>query len=149
MRVKQLRVNDIDQIKRIVTRCKGLILHTDYTYWTLLYNFRNLCFGIEKKNEMIGFITGVKNSTSKDTLFVWQLGVLSAHRRKGYATKLLQEFVHSASKIGCKKIRFTIEKPNSKSKNFFFAFAQEKGYSIKSAGSVDSHEFKTIYEMGL
>ena len=153
MRIRRGRVGDIEEIMTVTRECDGLISHTPYTYWVLLYHLWKSCFVLEHKRKVIAFVLGMQNTSRRSTFFLWQIGVSSRYRLRGHATRLLDHIMRQAITIDCRRVLFTIEHSNRGSRAFFEKFAARKGYTLRrlkrlslpstSSGTVGT----TLYEM--
>ncbi|SRR5258708_11608668 len=140
MLVRNCNEKDVDNIRQFVNLCKPLTLHTPYTYWVLFTNFSESCLLIEENNLIVGYISGIKSASLKNTFFIWQIGVRKEFRGKGYAQILIKTIIEVAKKQGCSKIQFTIEPENSISLNTFKNFAVKKNIAMKKLTTLEYHD---------
>ena len=115
-------------------QCDYLGVHTPYSYWIACNYFGDSCFIIKENNDVAGTILTVRN---KDTLFVWQIGVLKEYRNKGYSQVLYDCVLDYARKNGQCKIAMSIDLTNKASFNALASFCKRNNLSFKEAGFVD------------
>src|SRR5699024_5879755 len=78
---------------RIVEESKVLDVNSSYSYlmWSKYFNETSIVAECEDK--VIGFVSGFRQPTSLDTLFVWQVAIDPAFRGLGLATKLIEQLL--------------------------------------------------------
>lgn len=154
MIIRKCTVEDVDSLRRFVDRCKPLELHTPFTYWTLFNYFSNICFLMIEKDELIGFISGIKGSLDKEVVYLWQIGVSKSHRGKNYASVLIDNFIKAVIELDCNKIQVSISPDNEASYNTFLKYAKEHSYNFAKIGEVkyndqlsDKKEYEILYQI--
>jgi diaminobutyrate acetyltransferase len=120
--------------REISKQCEYLGVHTPYSYWVVCHCFGDSCFIIKEENKIIGTIMTVRN---KDTLFVWQIGVLKGHRKKGYSQILYDSVLDYARKNGQTKISLSIAPENTASFNALASFCRRNGLTYKQIDFVN------------
>ena len=115
-------------------QCDYLGVHTPYSYWVVCNCFGDSCFMLKEKDKVIGTILTVRN---KDTLFVWQIGVLKEYRRKGYSQILYDAVLNYAHKNGQTKLSMSVDPTNEASFNSINCFCRRNNLTSKQVGSVD------------
>ena len=153
MKIRNLKEDDIHEIRNFVNLCKPLGLHTAFTYWVLAKYFNNICFVAEDQNAIAGLLTSIKCSVNDNLIYLWQIGISPQHRRKQYASLLVKKLVDSAIQIGVKHIQFSIADENIASYEMFSGFAEENGLTMRKIDKLyfndsltDTSEFEHIYE---
>jgi len=101
----------------------------------MLRYFKDSCIVAEFKNEIIGFLLGLRSQVDKEKIFLWQIGVFSKYRQMEIGKRLLIEFEKVAGDKGCKIIELTVDPKNKPSYMFF----EKNGYN-----NVSSHEGEII-----
>ncbi|KYC53386.1 MAG: Acetyltransferase (GNAT) family protein [Candidatus Methanofastidiosum methylothiophilum] len=154
MIIRKCTVEDIDSLRIFVNECKPLELHTPFTYWTLFNYFSNLCFLILDEEKVIGFISGIRSSVDKDTVYLWQIGVSKEYRGKKYASLLIDHFIKAVSDLDCNKIQVSISPENESSYNAFAKYTKENSFSFFKIGEVKyqdqlsgKDEFEILYQI--
>jgi L-2,4-diaminobutyric acid acetyltransferase len=144
---------DYPALRRVIDESESLDHHTDYTYWVALNQWPSL-FLIAKRNErIIGFAFGLRNDGNPERLFLWQIGVVSSERRRGIATKLVNELCVRAVREGVQELWFTIADEIAPSRALFRKLASAFGSSMVEHGSTGDlggplHE-ERIYSIAL
>ncbi len=105
----------------------GLDLNSSYYYLFLADKFSDTCILAKSDNEVIGFIAGLRPPPSLDTLFVWQITVADAHRRKSIAHKMLRALLSRLVDDGTRYLDASVTPSNVASKQMFRSFAERIG----------------------
>lgn len=74
-----------------------------------------------------GFVTGFRRPSSPETLFVWQVAVDSAHRRRGIAVDLLVALVTRLQGSGVRQLEATVATSNKASLALFQSVSRRFG----------------------
>jgi L-2,4-diaminobutyric acid acetyltransferase len=127
----------VDAIRRFVSRCPPLDLHSAFTYWVLCAYFSDSCLIMEGDEGVIGFASGVPASSERGLFYFWQIGVAPDCRGKGYATALIERMAEMALRGGCHTLQVSIAPDNAASLGAFARFAQGHGLGMKKKGRVD------------
>lgn len=134
----------------LASKCRPLDLHTPYTYWVLCHYFSKQCFILEEEASPIGFISSV---TTKDCVFVWQIGILEEYRKRKLSRLLLQA-VFSFAKGEGMKLQTSISQENNASKAAFNGFCHSNNLSLYQIGELNLKtndgtfsESETLYEI--
>lgn len=79
------KYEDTDSIKEIINDCnRYLAFYGKYTYWMLANMYEGYSYVAEDHDGVCGFITALP-IPDKNSVFIWQLGVKSNHRKQGIA----------------------------------------------------------------
>jgi len=130
MKIRNVSIQDAPVLRKLASLCPPLDLHTPYTYWLLTFMYNDTCFILEVDDKIAGFITSVY---SKNTLFIWQIGILPEFRRQGLSTALLKQVFTKADELGITKINVSIAEDNQSSNGSFQAFCREHGFTMQKA----------------
>jgi len=133
-----LKPTDFLKVKECAAKCKPLEDYDSHIYKILLKYFDNTCFTAEHNGEVAGFVISFMSQTSKDTCFLWQIGVDPAFQGKGIATDLLKKFEKHLKELGCKRIELTIDPENIASQKLF----EKNGYKNASSNEGETIEVK-------
>ena len=115
-------------------QCDYLGVYRPYCYWTICNFFGDSCFIVKENDKVAGTIFTVRN---KDTLFVWQIGVLKEYRKKGCSQMLYDAVLDYARKNGQSKIAMSIDPTNQASFNALTSFCKRNNLTFKQTGYVD------------
>lgn len=148
--------SDVDMVRKFVSLCKPLDLHSPFTYWILAKYFRDYCFILLEEDKIIGFISSIKSASDYNNLYLWQIGIAESKRGQGYAAMLIDKVVEQARKSDCKKIQFSIAPENEPSHNAFNSYADINGLTMDRIDKLEINdtlsgiiEFEDIYEINL
>lgn len=141
LRTRRPRETDGAAIWEIVRDAGPLDLNSAYCYLVLCRDFGETCLVAEEGGRVVAFVTGYRMPDRPATLFVWQIGVDTAHRGAGLATRLLKELL---GRPGCRGVRFletTIGPSNAASRALFQGLARDLGTPFAAAGEFGAHLF--------
>lgn len=127
MTIRPLTVVDSPKVQSLIADCPPLDIHTPYTYWTILSRKPSFCFGAWKDDELLGVVLAIP---SGDSVFVWQIGVLSADRGQGIARALLDKVLTAANHSRILALEATVGPENDTSRKLFGAFASSHGFEL-------------------
>lgn len=134
MEVVSASAKDYLTFRETSKKCDYLGVHTPYSYWVVCNFFGDSCFMIKDQENIIGTIMTVRN---KDTLFVWQIGVMEEYRRKGYSQILYDAVLNFARQNGQTKIAMSVDLENQASFRSINRFCKRNNLLSKQVGSVD------------
>ncbi|WP_373232898.1 diaminobutyrate acetyltransferase [Cohnella sp.] len=146
--------NDGASMWRMVKESGKLDLNSPYHYLTMSHWFSDSCRLAEDphNNRLVGMVTGFRQPSHPETLFVWQIAVDDHYRGRGIARRLLDELTAN------RKIRYveaTISPSNLSSKRLFEKWAAARQASIViSEGFSETcfpgqqHEREDLYRIG-
>lgn len=142
---------DLRSVRRIVDESESLTCHSTFTYWVALSEWPNLFIVARDDEEVVGFTFGLRNADHPDRVFLWQIGVPRAHRRRRIAETLLREFCSRAAAVGAQELWVTIEDENEASRVLFYKLALALSTEMVRRGSTGDLgkllEPETIYSM--
>jgi len=154
LQIRNCKPDDILTVRRFVSLCKPLGVHTGYTYWMLFNYFGDSCFLMEENGVPIGYISGMKSSTFKDVFFLWQIGVAAEFRDRGYAYLLLEKAMEAAKRLDCKVMQFSIESASEVGYKAISGFAKRNNLKMSALGEIkyphsvrETIEQDTLYEI--
>lgn len=123
MKIREAKKKDVEDYKKLreesmkdYSKLAGekMTLNEDLRKEFLqLISKNNLILMLELKKNIIGFISGNFNSANKSS-YISDIFIEKEFRKKGYATKLLKEFIRIAKEKGIKKVRLGVRKNNIK-----------------------------------
>ena len=139
---------------RIVEESKVLDVNSSYSYlmWSKYFNETSIV--AECEDEVIGFVSGFRQPTSLDTLFVWQVAIDLDFRGLGLATKLIEQLLKQLGD-DVSYLEATVTPSNIPSSKLFKGIAEKNNTdcSIFECFSEDqfpdpSHEAELTYRVG-
>lgn len=107
-----------------------LDLNSSYAYLLWCRDFADTTVVCEVDGAVVGFATGYLRPAAPGALFVWQVGVDSAHRGQRLALGMLRWLHRRAAPLGASRIETTISPDNTASQALFQALARTLGTDI-------------------
>jgi len=152
-KINNITINDIPEIRKCVSKCNPLDMHTPYTYWVIANFFSECSFTISCDNKIIGFITSIKSFNN--VFFIWQMGVLPDFRKMGLAQILINTVVEVIKKQNVYSLYASIDINNMESMHSFGKYAKNKNYALLKSGELhltdllikDFIENENIYQL--
>ena len=124
---------DAPVLRYLAKRCYPLDVHTQYIYWVVAKYYGEGGFILEKDGEPVGYLMTVD---ARKALFVWQIGILPAHRGKGLSQMLIHETAEYAKSMG-KNLEVTIAEENLASFSAFQRYCERHGMLMEKAELVE------------
>lgn len=149
-------IQDTAEISQLIRSTGFLEPNTTYAYLLLSHHFSATSAVAECGGEIVGCLLGYRLPEQRDCLFVWQVGTLAAHRRRGIGRRLLRE-IHSRRALqDLKHLEFTIAPTNAPSLSLFESWAREIGTEMTQVGKfsaalfgASNHEDEEVFRIGL
>ncbi len=117
-------IKDAPAIHQLVMECKTLDLNSRYLYLLLCTHFDSYTLTAKTPGgSLAGFVSSYPHPKMKNTLFIWQVGVSSNHRKQGIASRLLNTLISNAVLSNIKYIEATVTPSNRASFNLFVKIA--------------------------
>ena len=112
-----------------LARANGLDENSPYAYllWTEYFGDTTVVATTVDDDTPIGFVTAFRPPDDDHTVFVWQIGVDDAHRRRGIAGHLLDELVE---RCGATHLEATVTPSNTASETLFRRFGARHGAPV-------------------
>ncbi|WP_260981947.1 diaminobutyrate acetyltransferase [Paenibacillus sp. 32O-W] len=155
VRFRKPQAEDGARIWELVRQSRVLDVNSVYCYIMLCRYFAETCVIAEKEGELTGFVTSCPVPGSRDTLFVWQIGVAESERGQGVGRRLLEELLKRES---CRDIRYletTISPSNGPSRALFARLTDSLETKMVEAGGFpaqmfpgEEHEEEKLYRIG-
>ena len=133
-KINNITSNDIPEIRKCVSECYPLDLHTPYTYWVIANFFSECSFKISYDNKIIGFITSIKSFNN--VFFIWQMAILPDFRKMGLSQILIDNVVEVIKKQNIYSLYVSIDANNIKSKHSLSKYATNKNYTFVKSGEL-------------
>lgn len=120
VKIRTMKPEDVEGVHEFIKERKGLLFtHNKYIYRIMAECFCNTCFVAENDDKIIGFMSGFMSQIDPSIFFIWQYGVSESHEKTNVPMRLFINMVSAARKMGCKKLRFTIEEGSERAERFF------------------------------
>lgn len=147
-------VADGAEIWRMVRDSGKLDLNSPYYYLTMTRWFPESCrvAADPESGRLVGVVTGFRQPTNPDTLFIWQIAVDERYQGRGIARNLLDEITQHPE---IRYLEATISPSNRASLRLFSGWASSRGIAIESSAGFDEtcfpngeHEREDLYRIG-
>jgi L-2,4-diaminobutyric acid acetyltransferase len=111
-----------------LAKANGLDENSPYAYLLWTEYFRDTTVvATDDADAPVGFVTAFLRPDDASTVFVWQIGVDDAHRRRGIAGRLLDELFERA---GATALEATVTPSNTASETLFRRFGERHGLPV-------------------
>jgi L-2,4-diaminobutyric acid acetyltransferase len=127
------------EIWRLARSC-GLDLNSPYLYLVWCRDFADTSVIAEVDGVAIGFVTGYRRPAEPATLFVWQVAVGKAWRRKGLAIAMLAHLRDQLAP-GLRFVEASVTPSNEASAGLFRSLAASSGVEVASGELFGGFEF--------
>ena len=128
--IRNVNQEDHALLRRLAQACRPLDVHTPYTYWVNATYNSKCSFILEVDGVASGFVMAIE---MPEVIFLWQIGIVSSLRRKGYSYYLIDDCVKYAESVG-KDIELTIDAENANSNVAFIAYCFKKNLDMVALG---------------
>ncbi len=139
---------------KLVRDSGSLDLNSSYCYILLGEWFSESCRVAEhpQQKHLLGIVTGFRQPSAPETLFVWQIAVDKSYRGQGIAMKLLDELIADPQ---IRYLEATISPSNLSSCRLFEKWAVSRNASVAVSKGFDEtcfpdqcHEREQLYRIG-
>lgn len=143
-------VTDGPDIWRIVAEA-GLDLNSRYAYLLWCRDFSSTSVVARTSGQIVGVGVGYVRPDAPETVFVWQIAVVAAHRSKGVAAMMLDFLIRCT---GAEYLEATVTPSNLASNAMFASLAKRWRSNLDSSKLFtsevfpDSHEDEYLYRIG-
>jgi L-2,4-diaminobutyric acid acetyltransferase len=134
------RKSDAAQIYQLIKQSPPLDLNSEYLYFLQVTHFSQTCLVAECADQLLGFISGYRQPSQIDQLFIWQVAVAASARGQGLATRLLTQLAQTQSQP-LRSLFTTIGPSNLASKRLFEAFAAKYQLAIEQSAFINPDDF--------
>jgi L-2,4-diaminobutyric acid acetyltransferase len=111
-----------------LAKANGLDENSPYAYLLWTEYFRDTTVvATDDADAPVGFVTAFLRPDDASTVFVWQIGVDDAHRRRGIAGRLLDELFE---RTGATALEATVTPTNTASETLFRRFGDRHGLPV-------------------
>lgn len=119
----------------------GLDVNSPYAYLLLCRSFAQTCVLAEYGPRAVGFLSAFREPERPDTVFVWQIAVAPAHRRRGLGSALLRDLLGRPPCTGVRYLEATVTPGNGASRALFQGLAAACGTVCRAGGGFPRHLF--------
>ena len=110
-----------------LAKSSGLDENSPYAYLLWTEYFGDTTVVAIDDDRPVGFVTAFARPDEPESVFVWQIGVDDAHRRRGIAGALLDELVE---RCGADHLEATVTPSNTASETLFRRFADRHDAAV-------------------
>lgn len=126
-----------------------------YLYLRLCRDFAETCIVAEHADSVVGFVTGYRPPEREGVIFLWQIGITRAMRRRGLGKKLVSAFLGCKGAQGASLLETTVSPSNTASRALFRAVARDldtecrvsQGFTTDQFPD-DEHEAEDLFRIG-
>lgn len=139
---------------RAVQEAGTLELNTAYFYLIFCSDFGQTCLVAEQDGHIAGVLVGYRLPQDPETLFCWQIGVLSPWRGQGLARRMLQAWLALPANCDARWLTATVADSNEASKRLFRGYATSNGLACEVTPHFTEdllpagHEPEPLYRIG-
>jgi L-2,4-diaminobutyric acid acetyltransferase len=124
-------VEDGPALWNLARESGGLDVNSPYAYLLLGHLFTDTCVLAEDATGPAGFTSALLAPGRPETLFVWQVAVHPARRRRGLAGRMLRHLLGRPACAGVRAVEATVTPGNRASRALFVRLAAEMGASCR------------------
>lgn len=121
-------LDDGVELWRAAQAAGGLDVNPRYAYVLWARDFAATTAVAHLGGEVVGYVTAYRRPDAPSTLFVWQVAVLPAARRRGLGQRMLHHLVDRNPAITA--LEATVTPDNAASHAMFGRFASERGSEV-------------------
>jgi len=134
MKIRNITENDIPQMMELIKNCEHLHFERAGIYWFFWKFFRDTCFVAVENEKIIGLLMGIISQSDPKEAYIYNLGVLLDHRRKGIGSGLIDHFCKKVKEKGCEFITLTTLVDNEYAIKYYQKMGFEKPIKIEKVG---------------
>jgi L-2,4-diaminobutyric acid acetyltransferase len=148
-------VEDGKAIWELVKSTKVLDLNSSYNYIMLSKYFSDTCVVADAEGKIAGYISAFCSPIDPEVLFIWQVAVDEAYRRRKLGMIMLK---HLLERESCRQVRFyeiTVAPSNKAADALYRKFAADLGVPCEVAECFPArlfpggqHEEEMLYRIG-
>lgn len=152
--IRMPKVEDGKHIHVLVKKTSVLDVNSEYVYLLLGTHFQQSCAVVEVDSKLVGFVSAYIPPNQPDILFVWQVAVDKAYRKRKLAIAMLKEIIHRPFCRNIKYIHSTIAPSNFASRSLFMSLARylDAGFYEQPMFKADcfscQHEDELLFTIG-
>lgn len=149
-------ITDGARLWRLAADSGTLDVNSPYSYLLWCRDFADTTVVGSAGGPVVTFVTGYLRPGAPDTLFVWQVAVDAAHRRRGLAGRALDALVDQvARQHTVAYVEATVTPDNVPSARLFAGFARARGASLTTQSLFGKemfpggpHDEEVLYRIG-
>ena len=142
-KIRNITERDAAVLRFLAQNCPPLGVHTHYTYWVVAKYYSEGGYILENDGNPVGYIMTVD---APSAIFIWQIGILSEHRRKGLSQMLIEAVVRYANKVS-KNLEVTIAADNVSSYCAFHCFCLKNKITFEKIDNVNIRDlYDTVFK---
>lgn len=149
-------VEDGGEIYSFIKECGSLDLNSPYCYLLQSAHFADTSVLARDQDENpAAYLSGYSPPLNRNVLFVWQIGVAAAWRKKGLAKTLIRHVLDRQENNHIEYVEATVTSSNAASQNLFTSLATSLKAPLRKTtffepdhfGPVD-HEAEILFRIG-
>ncbi|MFC7326532.1 diaminobutyrate acetyltransferase [Marinactinospora rubrisoli] len=141
MRLAPPSIDDGRHLWALARDC-GLDVNSPYAYTLWCRDFAATSVVARgPSGEVHGFVTGYVRPDSRDTYFLWQVGVHAAARGRGLARRMLDHIGDRITGDGLAFLEATVTPDNAASRALFASFARDRGAPLEWTPLFETRHF--------
>lgn len=149
-------IEDGGEIFTFIRACGSLDVNSPYCYLLQCAHFADTSvLAKDSSGNVVAYLSGYSPPLHSNVLFVWQIGVAAAWRKKGLAKTLIRHVLDRKESNHLEYVEATVTSSNSASQNLFTSFAKSLSAPLRKItffepdnfGPVD-HEAEILFRIG-
>lgn len=131
------RLEDGGTLWALARAAGGLDVNSPYAYLVLCRSFARTCVLAEADDQPVGFLSAFRPPSDPAAVFIWQLGVLPAYRRRGVAGALVRGLLARPACAGVRFVEATTTPGNAAVRALFRRLAAAAGTRYQEGSGFD------------
>ncbi|MGI6488196.1 MAG: diaminobutyrate acetyltransferase [Syntrophothermaceae bacterium] len=120
-------VEDGAAIWELVKNTRVLDINSPYSYLMFARYFQDTCVAAEDAGKIVGFVSAFRSPAAAEVIFVWQVAVEEAYRRRGLGMAMLTHLLNSQACRGIRFLEITVTPSNQAASSLYRRLAKELG----------------------
>lgn len=146
---------DGQKVWKLIRDAGTLDLNSAYCYLLLSDYYRDTCVIAEDGHEIAGFLSSFYSPREERTLFVWQIAVADAYRKRGIGKAMLSHLLDREIHRKMVYLEATVSPANIASDRLFQSMARDQAVSVQITSGYKAqlfpeqkHEDEPLYRIG-
>lgn len=155
VQIRKPEVSDAGDVWQLVRDSGNLDVNSAYCYMLLASHFAETCLLAERRDRLVGFVTGYRPPDKDDTAFLWQIGIAREIRGRKLGLQLAREFLALDGFAGVRFLETTVTPSNRRSDGLFRALRRALQTRLEVRPHFDAdlfpegeHETECLYRIG-
>lgn len=155
VQIRKPEVSDAGDVWQLVRDSGNLDVNSAYCYMLLTSHFAETCLLAERRDRVVGFVTGYRPPERDDTAFLWQIGIAREIRGRKLGLQLAREFLALDGFAGVRFLETTVTPSNRRSDGLFRALRRALQTRLEVRPHFDAdlfpegeHETECLYRIG-